>query len=364
MKRHYLSASFCVALLCLVSCQEKPEEQPDDGGGHAYKSEFVWDDPVDIFGFQPEARYAYCPSAIEMPDGSCHVFFCGNPQAGKMVDNVYHLFVKADGSMTEAVSVLQPTPGTWDSFHCCDPSVIEGNFRLDGKAYKYAMFYLGIDKGDCLGNEVGVAFSNDLNSTSWVKYPSQLIPFDGDRSRYWGVGQPSALSLDGKGKVLLTYTVGDGNGTRVVYNELDMSDMSQLLVGERKTVPTGGSSIVFHNCDFAFDRDAGRIVATIAGDWPSNYPSFIESFTAVASMDLDSFYDNSGSWKRLKDINYSVSGYNRNHNACLLRDSFGYVKDYKTPTVFFTISGTVPTAEWSYRIMRTDGRIIKVEVTD
>lgn len=360
--------SFCVVLAAAAlacGCQEKIGDDPTPpGGGHAYKSEFKWADPVDIFGFQPQNRYAYCPSVIEQADGSCHVFFCGNPDAGKMVDNVYHMEIKADGTKTAPVSVLKPTAGTWDSFHCCDPNVIEGEFKLDGKSYRYAMFYLGIDKGDCKGNEVGVAFSNDLDAVSWVKYPKQLVPFTGDRNAVWGVGQPSAVSLDKKGKVLLTYTVGDSKGTRVVYHQLDMSDMSKFELNAPAPVPSNGFNLVMHNCDFAVDSANNKIVVSVAGNWPDVYPSFIESFTAVASMDFDAFLKGSGTWKRIKDIDSSVSGFYRNHNACIMRDSFGYLEDYKTPTVFYTISKTASVAEWSYHIYRVDSYIEKVEVTD
>lgn len=86
----------CVALApaLLIACSEKVEQPDIPGGGHAYKSVFKWGKPVDIFGFQPQNRYAYCPSVIETEDGSCHMFFCGNPEENKMVDNIYHIEIK------------------------------------------------------------------------------------------------------------------------------------------------------------------------------------------------------------------------------------------------------------------------------
>ena len=92
----------CVALApaLLIACSEKVEQPDTPGGGHAYKSVFKWGKPIDIFGFQPQNRYAYCPSVIETEDGSCHMFFCGNPEENKMVDNIYHIEIKKDGSKT------------------------------------------------------------------------------------------------------------------------------------------------------------------------------------------------------------------------------------------------------------------------
>lgn len=364
MKLLYKIICTALAPVLLISCSEKIEQPDVSGGGHAYKSVFKWGKPTDIFGFQPQNRYAYCPSVIEMEDGSCHMFFCGNPEENKMVDNIYHIEIKKDGSKTTPKSVLQPTPGTWDSFHCCDPNVIEGRFKMNGVVYKYAMFYLGIDKGDCKGNEIGVAFSNDLNASSWVKYPKQIIAFPANRDKAWGVGQPSAFSLDKEGKVLLTYTRGDVSGTGVRFCKLDMGDMSKLVVEESKPITSMGFNHILHNCDFAVDHSAKKVVGVFSGTWPEVYPTFIESYNAVAYVDYDNFLKGNGTWKRLPDIDYSVSGYYRNHNACLLRDSYGFLKSHKTPSVFFTVSGTARIAEWSYRIYRVDGKLIKQEITE
>lgn len=358
----------CLAPLALIpaiifSCAGK--EEPDtstSGGGHAYKSVFKWEKPVDVFGFQPQNRYAYCPSVVELEDGTCHMFFCGNPTAGEMVDNIYHIKIGPDGSQTAPESVLQPTPGSWDSFHCCDPSVIAGEFKMDGVEYRYAMFYLGIDKGDCKGNEIGVAFSNSLDASSWVKYPKQLIAFPENRDKAWGVGQPSAFSLDKKGSILLTYTKGDITGTGVMLCRVDMADVSELQIADIKPITTLGFNHVLHNCDFAVDVENQKVVGVFSGTWPDVYPTFIESYNAVAYVGYDDFIKSRGTWTRLSDIDYSVSGYYRNHNACVLRDAYGYMKNYKTPTVFFTISETASVAEWSYRIWRVDSRIEKVEI--
>ena len=359
--RQLIGLALVPAFLCACAREDAPAQE--DGGGHAYKSVTKWREPIDIFGFQPENRYAYCPSVLEMEDGSCHMFFCGNPEAGKMVDNIYHIEIKADGTKTAPVSVLQPTPDTWDSYHCCDPSVIRGKFRMGGVDYKYAMFYLGIDKADCKGNEVGVAFSNDLNATSWVKYSKQVIAFPDDRDKAWGVGQPSAFSLDREGSVLLTYTRGDTKGTGVLFCQLDMSDMDNLKVGEAKSVSSMGFNISLHNCDFAVDETNQKVVGVFSGTCPDVYPSYRESYQCVAYTALDLFLDGKGTWTRLPDIDYSVTGFYRNHNACLLRDEYGYLKTYKTPSVFYTVSGTAHVAEWSYHIYRVDSVIEKVEVT-
>lgn len=364
ISRLLICLAFVPAFLCACSQNEAPVQEEDGGGGRAYKSVTKWGQPVDIFGFQPENRYAYCPSVLEMEDGSCHIFFCGNPEADKMVDNIYHFEIKADGTKTTPVSVLQPTSGAWDSYHCCDPSVIRGKFKMGGTEYKYAMFYLGINKGDCKGNEVGVAFSNDLNATSWVKYPKQVVAFPDNRDIAWGVGQPSAFSLDREGSVLLTYTKGDTNGTGLFFCSLDMSDMDNLQVGTAKSVSSMGFNISLHNCDFAVDEANKKVIGVFSGTCSDVYPSYIESYQSVAYTGLQSFLEGKGTWTRLPDIDYSVTGFYRNHNACLQRDEYGYLKNYKTPTVFYTVSGTASVAEWSYHIYKVSAAIEKVEIAD
>lgn len=352
-----------IVTILLSACSGDIDNTPESGG-QAYKRVFSWSVPIDIFGFQPQLRYAYCPSVIEMEDGSCHIFFCGNPDEGKMVDNVFHLFINQDGALSEPVSVLAPTPDAWDSFHCCDPNIIEGLFKMDSHTYKYAMFYLGSDRGDTNGNEIGVAFSNDLNSRAWVKYPKPLLPFSGDNDRYWGIGQPSAISLDRQGQILLSYSCGDEKGTRVEMCEINLRDMSDIKIGEVVRVSSSGFNHLMHNCDFAIDSAHNKIVGAISGDWAKVYPSFIETFVGVAYMDYDSFLKGKGSWMRLPDINSDVSDFYRNHNPGLLRDSFGYLKDYRTPSVFYTIATTGTPCEWSYRICRVDGKLIKQEITE
>ena len=166
--------------------------------------------PEFVFGFVGESKYSYCPSVLKQEDGTVHLYFCGNPNNLIMVDNIYHVKINPDGTRTNAKSVLQPgVGGSWDDHHTCDPSVIEGSFNWGGTNYRYAMFFLS-NAYAVYYNEVGVAFSNDLEADSWVKYPTQIArktwSEDGDQYygsgfKSWGVGQPSAVSLDGKGKV-------------------------------------------------------------------------------------------------------------------------------------------------------------------
>ncbi|MBQ5485983.1 MAG: sugar-binding protein, partial [Bacteroidales bacterium] len=217
--KHIRILSLFAVLLALTACGGTDPDVPEET---IEVTDYVFSKPSFVFGFSGQKRYSYCPSVIANADGTSHVYFCGNPNQGTMVDNIYHIVENANGTHTTAVSVLQPSL-SWDSHHTCDPSVIEGSFKMDGTTYKYALFFLSNPK-EYYYNEIGVAFSNDLEAASWVKYPQQIVkktwPDEGDQSlggnsKSWGVGQPSAVSLDKGGRVLLVYTIGDASGTRL-----------------------------------------------------------------------------------------------------------------------------------------------------
>jgi hypothetical protein len=332
--------------------------------------------PELVFGFIGENRYSYCPSIIRMKNGDIHMFFCGNPDPNVMVDNIYHI-VNSHSRRSQAVSVLQPSDkGAWDDHHTCDPSVIEGRFRMNGKTYKYAMFYLGCNQ-EWYYNEIGVAFSNSLSSDSWTKYPSPIVhkpwkePGDclkGNGTKAWGVGQPSAVSLDRKGKVLLTYTIGDKASTRQLFSICDFSDMGKPAIGESKVVSTDGlidmdgRQDYISNADIAIDRKNDRIVMIRTVHMHSVvYPTYISRAVDIDWMKLSDFMRGEGSWTLIARVGQAQTSFPANHNAGLLRDPYGNISDWEHPVFYFTSSKVSPDvspefgkhAEWTYHIYRS-----------
>ena len=367
---------FAVSLLTALSCSKDPAD-----GGEIPEMErdsvllYSVTMPKHVFGFVGQNRYAYCPSVVDNGDGTTHVFFCGT-RSNVMVDNIYHIQELSDGTETEEKSVLQPSLD-WDSRHDCDPSVIEGEFRMGGVSYKYALFFLS-NQMEHYYNEIGVAFSNDLAADSWVKYPYQIVKKTWDESgdqywsdtdKSWGVGQPSAVSLDKKGRVLLTYTKGDKAGTGLMWRELDMSDMDNLVVGPANTVVNNGllqkdnlTQDYGTNADFAVNLEEDRIVmARPVHPHDSEYPSYVASKLEILWMPFSRFMQNEGKWTVMYRIEGKDTGYPRNHNVAIMRDSFGHIKNWETPVVYFTTSKIAPEvspeygkhAEWTYNIFKT-----------
>lgn len=368
------------AMVCAVSCEKTPSGSGSDGGNPP-TVRYSFTEPELAFAFSGQKRYSYCPVVLEQDDGSRYVFMCGNQQKPYeastyeiIVDNIYQFIEYPDGSRSQEKSVLQPSL-FFDDHHTCDPSVIQGEFKMDGETYKYAMFYTGACE-EYFYNEVGVAFSNDLNADTWVKYPNQVVKktwvaegdLDWGGGLCWGCGQPSAVSLDKKGQVLLTYTIGDISGTRVVFTTLDMSDMDNFVRGAPTTMSRNGliglDGKPDYTCDaeFAINQEENKIVMVRpVQPHPTTYPNYIPSAQEVDYMDLDMFMSGLGTWTSLGRIDPGLSGFPRNHNAGLMRDNYGHIGNWDTPTVYFTVSKESPDVyahedhmcEWTYTIYKT-----------
>lgn len=369
---------YIISLIIISSCTRDEPIEPPINNGNPSKQVSVLKTPEFVFGFQGESRYSYCPSVLKQEDGSIHMFFCGNPNNLIMVDNIYHIKINSDGTKTKAKSVLQPgLAGSWDDHHTCDPSVVAGEFKFDGNTYKYAMFFLGNMYG-VFYNEIGIAFSNNLEAESWVKYPEQIVrktwtssgdQLVGGSSKAWGVGQPSVVSLNEKGKVLLTYTIGDIGGTRIVWSEADFSDMSYYTINPPKTIVQIGLKAIDKkgsdytcNSDFAINVKENKIVMIRpVQPHPSDYPAYLNSSLEINYMNLSDFMNDSGSWSTIYRITPEDTGYPRNHNAALLRDNYGIIQNWETPVFYYTVSKAAPNvkpsgsdhAEWTYSIWKS-----------
>jgi len=358
------------AVLFLLSCKKNDGSAPpvppkaDTGAPVVYK----------VFGFDSQQKYAYCPSVI-MQGSERHIWFCGTEPAGVFSDHIYYVRGDApDGSRVPKIVLAPGAPGSWDDRHVCDPSVIKGEFKFNNTTYQYAMLYLG-NRSDRYYNEIGIAFAQTMDADAWIKYPSQLVektwPGDNDLAvgsgKAWGVGQPSAFSKDGKGKILLTYTIGDADGTRIVVREADLGDMDNVQLSAPKTVSTAGltkldystGNIVLSNADFAYDSNRTTVYMTShVLPAPSSYPNFIPAAVDLNKMPYNDFINGTGTWKLVQRIGPSVSGFPRNHNSGIGRDAFGAIPNVTSAEHYFTVSKADPDvsltqnayAEWTYHI--------------
>lgn len=321
-----------------------------------------------LFG-DMEERYNYCPTVIQLSRTSRYIFYCANKDSGIIRDHIYYrkgIYNKGKWTWGTKSLALSPSIGGWDSIHVCDPDVVKGEFRYDGHTYNWAMFYTGCDTLDNTHNQIGIAFSDSLDGP-WIKWSGNpLISYP--RDKWWGVGQPSVVSLDEKGQILLFYTRGDGNGTRMVWRKIDLSNMSSLSISEETTLlrsglsEADGSIAILHNGALAYDREKDKLY--LVRDkyyFDGKSPDFISSELEVAVTEKQNIFNFSGPWKVLFNITPSVSGKPRNHNACIVKDSFGYVPNKGYIEVAYTIAetGPFPSCLWTYRIY-----IVKVKVSN
>ena len=216
--------------------------------------------------------YNYFPTIFE-EDGVRHIYYCANKLHGNVTDYVAYRSGTKDASgrwvYSEIQYVLEPTADTWDSRHVCDPSVIKGEFKYNDEDYSYLMAYLGCVTSDNTSNEVGLAVSK-TPAGPWIKLGSN--PFcdyelNGNAGFQWGYGQPSLVSVDKKGQVLLFYTVGDGSSTYELVERWNLSDLNNPVMvsdGSKRVLTRGlknlnGTQDYISNADFAYDPSSGRI---------------------------------------------------------------------------------------------------------
>lgn len=267
--------------------------------------------------------YCYAPSVIE-EGGVTHVWACRNAVANVIRDHVVYLRGDEPG---KANVVLGPNEkGAWDSFHVCDPSVVKGEFSLGGKAYRYAMFYLGNDVDASANNQIGVAFANEY-AGPWVRAGRPIVT---EPAGHWGVGQASAVSVDRKGKVMLFYTRGNGAGTYGYVCEVDLTEGDRPVVGEetrlsnRGLVGSDGRGSGLNNFDVVLDEARGRyLVVREQHPHPATEPRFIGESVQVAAMKVEDVRKPEAVWTVLGDLTPGVTGIARNHNAGFGRDAYG-----------------------------------------
>lgn len=335
--------------------------------------------------------YDYCPS-IFIENNESHVYYCTNKDEGNVTDYVGYKNGKIINDKvvypSEMNYVLSHGEfGSWDSRHACDPSVIKGEFKFHNETYNYLMAYLGCVPSDCTLNETGIAVSK-TPSGPWIKCDfksdgvTKINPlvkyneFDCNDSS-WGTGQPSLVSVDKKGRVLLFTTIGAKNGTFTNLREYDFSDIDNYkLIRERKAINTTGirgtgtNANMINNADFAYDEVKNRIIVSKPRQYfgtDGKAPNFIADTIDVYYIDNDGssvgdvFFkgnNTTASWKLIGTINQELTGFLRNHNTGLITDEFARIIQDKNLGVAFTRSDeSAGSSDWghlsTYRIYAT-----------
>lgn len=304
--------------------------------------------------------YNYCPSVMELSDGTRYMYYCTNRDSYNVSD---HIGCRkgtrtSDGTYVwgEEIIVLAPSDSDWDSHHVCDPSVIAGRFAYNGETYGYLLAYLGCTSWDNQENEIGLAVSKTPEGPFIRVGTAPIVQFELDpnvSAFQWGVGQPSLVSVDKAGTVWLFYTRGDQDGTRILVEKWNFSNLNAPVKLLTQTLPaTGltnlnGGGDYMNNADFVYDAENDRFYA--ASDChpePKDLPNFIASHFRVT------YFDGSGDfsavkWQTLATVGPDKTGFPRNHNTGVLRDAYGHLPSAGYLTVYYTKSDTGQ-REWDW----------------
>ncbi len=322
-----------------------------------------------------EDFYNYCPS-IFVENNVKHIYYCTNKLARNVTDYIGYrtgTFNNDNFDYSDTQFVLEHgETGQWDSRHVCDPSVVKGEFKYNDETYSYLMAYLGCLTSDTTNNEIGIAVSKSAEGP-WLKVSeaNPLVPYSELASSAWGTGQPSLLSVDKKGTVIMCYTAGETTRTYSRVIKYDMSNLNDIKKLKEKDISTFGTSDSFiNNADFAYDPTYKRILM-VKGITPfgsdGKYPNFVEDKLEVYAMDdssseekFDEIFlgNNSNRWSRLGTINKLTTGFDRNHNPGFVTNEYGETIETDRIEVAFSKSDTFDTwNDWNwlstYRIYST-----------
>lgn len=304
--------------------------------------------------------YNYCPSVLEEADGTRYLYYCTNRNPYEIIDYIgcRRGTPNEDGSYTYGAEtiVLEPTAGTWDAHHTCDPSVVKGDFTYKGQSYRYLMAYLGCTSYDNQDNEIGFAVANDPMGPFVKIADTPTIPYvrKGDAWQ-WGVGQASLVSRDKGSRVYVFYTEGTATRTHEFVDEWDFADLEHPvrlshadLATTGLTARTGGGDYI-GNADFAYDAGSNSFyMATDSHPYPSDEPNYITAYFRAAYFAGNDVTN--VRWNELEHIGPAETGFARNHNVGLVRDAYGWLPGGNSLTVYYTGADKGANALWSYRL--------------
>ena len=310
--------------------------------------------------------YNYCPAIIMDTDSEgrsrMNIWYCTNKDSGIIVDYIGFrqgiLNEEGRWEFSEETIVIEPTQGTWDARHTCDPTVVKGEFKLKGETYNYLMAYLGCTSEDYQKNETGIAVAKNIEGP-WIKIDAvnPIVPWydDGDieaeedkyqgwqgTSRiYWGTGMPSLLSVDGKGEIILFYqSTLRGTGIR----RIDLSDLENPVVKYTVSINSNGIyNSVNQNCnigipDFGYDPVTKRLyVVSVTNERnPADVTkTLVNSHSMVAYIDnledmeavSDVLESRTYKWNMVGHVGPGDTNWERNHNPGLVKTAEAYIPD-------------------------------------
>jgi hypothetical protein len=325
----------------------------------------AWDSATLKKVHQPVGEfYCYAPALVREEEQD-FIFACHNSEPGIIRDDIC-LIRHAAVDRKSTRSVLHAAAGqAWDNFHVCDPSPVTGAFRLRGRTFRCALFYLGNNADASINNQVGVAFS-DAWEGPWHRIGDPIVAYP--PIGRWGAGQPSAL-YDKEGQLLLFYTKGIPRTAGYVSKvNLENADAPRLGT-ETRLSTTGlmhrdGRSDWWNNFDVAYDPWRDRYWAVReCHPYPKDQPTQISTHLEVLSVPARDIWNPGASWTSEAQLSSGITGHERNHNACFERTATGALPSKDRIRLLFSTSRTARQLNganplWTYGLWEITGAIL------
>jgi hypothetical protein len=320
-----------------------------------------------------EHRFSYAPSVIDNGDDLLHVFSCHNPESGSYDDHIFYTQFKKQGSsrLTVENSFSFYAGNRSVDWNACDPTVVQGQFHYQDKVFEFAVFYTAMPldaynriisghENRSEYNEVRLLLFRYLsNGTVDMESVGSLFQFQRkatDEESY-GYGQPSAVSLNQKGQILLLYTHGRKEKDqadadwKTFFRILDIENVSHPTVSEEHLL-SNKDIVNITNGDYAYYDNRLYVITEDPLVWLTGRK--VASALRILSIPLDpqnipqSLVN--GKWAEVLKIGAAQTQWTLNHNAGWVRNGFGHLFS-NSPQLMLTVGdGDQDPIEWTYQL--------------
>ncbi len=355
MKRKFIKNIWFFLLPVLLLCSCSHNGVPVSSGIDSNENRKALG--TDYMFMEDAGFYAYAPSILQADDNTRYVYYTVNRDKEKSASDVIAVrkgtLKNGEYIYEEKKIVLMPSDGKWDSQRVTCPSVIYGDFSYAGNSYTCLLAYSANRIEASKNFQIGLAVAKNPEGPFTKIGDSPAISYNSEISgSQYGVGNPSLVSYDKKGKVRIFYSHGDNNlsSTRVVdadLSQLDNPKFSGYLTVSYLGLPDDGLGYpLVANCDFSVNEDGSQLYMVKDGfPYALNEPKVATKLT-VATMKTGGLYDPNGKWDTIvPEINQLDTyvdenrlGWSRMYSACILRDAYGIVKDTSKISICFTSS--------------------------
>lgn len=220
--------------------------------------------------------YRYGASIIVNGDGTMDAWFATTGCGSTQWDWISWKHSEDNGkTWSEEKCVLQPTPGSYDHYSCCDPGVIYFN------GYYYIGYTSTVNANMC-DNCIYVARSENpdgpfekWNGSGWGGNEPQPIVFFSEPQEIWGYGEISFVELNGT--LYMYYTLSGAGGHFTMVSTANALDENWPATMELRGTAVGNGSN--DSLDVKYVEEYGKFLAICTDQRlsPESYLCFYES---------------------------------------------------------------------------------------